>query len=115
MDAKKRILIIENDNDIRSVYSELLKGAGYEIIESTNAADCKEQTNRGDWDLLLLGNNAQVVPDNSVVKTKPLVLLTSIGLDSTSEIENRLSPNGHLDYLDSSPREVIDMVNSILK
>jgi len=41
--AKKKILVVEDDPDIRDAVSELLQDAGYEVLLSDNGADALSQ------------------------------------------------------------------------
>lgn len=41
--AAKRILVIEDDIDIRGILTELLEDSGYEVTEAVNGADALEK------------------------------------------------------------------------
>ncbi|MBN1794027.1 MAG: response regulator [Candidatus Omnitrophica bacterium] len=48
------ILIVDDERKIRSVYSGLLKGEGYETCEASNVADAYEMLKKRNIDLVLL-------------------------------------------------------------
>lgn len=52
--AKKRILIVEDEKFIRDLYVELLKGEGYEVDEATDGEEGYNAIKKDGYDLVLL-------------------------------------------------------------
>jgi two-component system chemotaxis response regulator CheY len=53
-DNQKTILIIEDETDIRQIYSEILREAGYIVLEAGEGNTGLEIAKNQNWDLLLL-------------------------------------------------------------
>ena len=56
-DVMKRILIVDDEKKIRKIYSRLLIGEGFEVIEKSNAMEASEVLIRENIDLVLLDIN----------------------------------------------------------
>jgi len=50
----KRILIIEDETNIRAMYADILKESGYDVLEAAEGKAGLNEVMNGDWDLLLL-------------------------------------------------------------
>lgn len=50
----KKILIVDDEKKIRKIYSRLLRGEGFEVIERSNAMEASETLVREKVDLVLL-------------------------------------------------------------
>jgi len=73
----KRVLIIEDETNIRAMYADVLREAGYEVLEEAEGKHGLDQTINGDWDLLLL--------DIMLPKLDGIELLKRIQLDSRTK------------------------------
>ena len=51
---KKKILIVEDEHDIRLLYTEILVDAGYEVIQASDGSLGLDMIRNEAWDLLLL-------------------------------------------------------------
>jgi CheY-like chemotaxis protein len=54
MGNRKRILIVDDDPQIRSVYREMLESAGYDITATDQGSEGLETVEQGEIDLVLL-------------------------------------------------------------
>ncbi len=54
MSERKRILIVEDDHDLRELYAEVLRDEGYEVDESSDGEGGLEHINSEHYDLILL-------------------------------------------------------------
>ena len=50
----KRILIIEDETNIRAMYAAILKESGYEVLEEAEGKEGLDAVMNDSWDLLLL-------------------------------------------------------------
>ncbi|MFA5346270.1 MAG: response regulator [Candidatus Omnitrophota bacterium] len=57
----KRILIIEDEDRVRKIYTQLLTDEGFEVIESSDASEAYDVLNKGGIDLVLLDIKMPVV------------------------------------------------------
>ncbi len=121
MDDKKRILIIEDEDDIRILYSEVLREAGFEVIEASNGATGLERALENGWDLLLLdimlpGMDGVMVlkkiKEKEELKAKPTVLLTNLGSENIIKECFSLGADGYLIKAEITPDRVVSEVAS---
>jgi len=49
-----RILVVDDEADIRSLLGEILSEEGYEVVSAANAAQARERRRASDPDLVLL-------------------------------------------------------------
>jgi CheY-like chemotaxis protein len=54
MDAKKRILVIDDDEDFRASVATILEHEGYEVAQATSGREGLEQLERVEPDLVML-------------------------------------------------------------
>ncbi|MBX9906393.1 response regulator [Patescibacteria group bacterium] len=55
--AQARILLVEDERFLRSMYTMLLEGAGYEVFSAVNGEEAEEKLELGSFDLILSDNN----------------------------------------------------------
>jgi DNA-binding response OmpR family regulator len=82
-----RILIVEDETNIRTMYADILREEGYEVIEQGDGKGGLEAVMAGDWDLLLLDimlpkldgiELLKRMKDHPATKDKPIVVLTNL-------------------------------------
>jgi len=83
----KRILIIEDETNIRAMYADVLRESGYDVLEAAEGKAGLNEVINGDWDLLLLDimlpkldgiellKRMQLDPRT---KEKPVIVLTNL-------------------------------------
>lgn len=52
--ARKRVLIVDDDADLRDVMQDVIVGLGCDALQASNADDAVELASRGDIDLVLI-------------------------------------------------------------
>jgi len=129
MKNTKRLLLVEDESDLRSLYAELLSDKGYTIIEAedgeTTLNYLKEE--RIGFDLVLLD---EIIPklkgteilkilktDKSIKKPKKIVLMTNLDKES---IQKKLKEIGcdKVEYVIKSsitPMDFLNLVENKLK
>src|SRR5437870_4300699 len=87
--AKKKILIVEDDADVREVISAVLKDAGYEVNEAEHALGAICAMVRGGADLILTDIRMPIVDGLGLVRelklhedTRHIPIVTVTGLDT---------------------------------
>ncbi|MBI4091226.1 response regulator [candidate division WWE3 bacterium] len=120
---KKRVLIIEDESNIREVYSEVLKDASFLVEESTDGEDGMSKAMKGEWDVMLLDimlpkkDGLEIL--SSVkrlgnLKNKPVILLTNLGRDSIVKEGYTLGASGYLIKSEITPGDVLNTVKKVL-
>lgn len=51
--GRRRVLIVDDDGDLRENLTELLTSAGYEVVSASNTSEALERLRKEDFDLLL--------------------------------------------------------------
>jgi DNA-binding response OmpR family regulator len=120
----KKILIIEDDQDIRELYSEVLRDAGFDVVEAVDGESGQEKALGGDYDLLLLDimlpkidglEILKAVKGTEAVKDKPVVLLTNLGRESIIKEGFALGADGYLIKSEYDPGQVVQEVERFLE
>jgi DNA-binding response OmpR family regulator len=117
------VLIVEDEQDIREVYAEVLRDASYtvEVAQDGEEALCKAKC--GAWDLMLLDIMLPKVDGLEVLKQvrsdqklagKPIVLLTNLGRESIIKEGFELGANGYLIKSELTPDQVVSEVQGFL-
>jgi DNA-binding response OmpR family regulator len=104
-DAKKKILLAEDDKFISKAYSAGLQKAGFDIVNATDGVEAIELIKTRHPDIILLDlimprkNGFEVLEDlklDKSIKTVPIVILSNLGQESDVEKAKAL---GAADYL----------------
>ena len=114
-----RILLVEDEADIREIYKELLGMEGYTVVEASDGDEALTKALAGDWDLLLLDimlpkrdglevlSNIKSTPE---LKSRPVVLLTNLDKDSILQACMQLGANIYLVKSNITPQEIVKEV-----
>lgn len=112
----KRILIVDDDIEIRTHVSEILSGAGYETETAVSGHDAVEKATNGDFDVVLLdmimpkGGGAEALIDlKRITPRSRIIMLTAFAtIGSAVEAMKR----GASDYL-SKPFKKNDLLTAV--
>src|SRR5207245_2526054 len=84
----KKIIVVDDDQYIRELYEEVLKGEGYEVDSATNGEEGLPKLQQGGYDLVLLdvmmpkldgmGVLNALSANPPLTKNGPIVLLTNL-------------------------------------
>lgn len=118
------IFLVEDEVAIRSFYTELLKSAGYTVLEAGDGREASEIANTQPWDLLLLdimlpGKDGlkvlQEIKLNPALKTKPVILITNLNSDDIVKECMDLGANKYVVKSDIEPPDkLLDIVKDYL-
>lgn len=120
----QRILVVEDDEFLRELYEELLKGEGYEVVLAVDGEQGLTQILEGGFDLVLLDimlpkmdgleilRNVKNKPSKQ--KNGPTVLLTNLGQDSIIKEGFALGASGYLIKSAMNPDQVLSEVKVFL-
>jgi DNA-binding response OmpR family regulator len=118
-----RILIVDDEINIRLMLRTLLEAEGYSVSEALNGREALDEIERGGFDLILLDLNMPVLDGMSVLEqlnasqaqTKPrVIVLSAYGSVAKAVKATRL---GALDFLEkpATPEEIRETVAAVLK
>jgi two-component system, cell cycle response regulator DivK len=120
--SKKRILIIEDQDDNRTIMRDLLGAAGYELIEATDGGEGVELAKKERPDLILMDIQLPVLDGYEAtrrirtyaeLKTVPIIAVTSYALSGDEAKTRAAGCDGYV-AKPFSPRELLAKVREYL-
>ncbi len=123
MPKTKKVLIVEDDSVLGSMYKIKFETNGFTVMVATNGSDGLEKAKKDDFDIILLDIIMPQLDGFSVLaelkkdaKTKevPVIMLTNLG---TEEDKKKGKEMGAVDYIVKSsltPTQVSDKVKEFL-
>ena len=120
--SKKRILIIEDQEDNRAIMRDLLGAAGYDLIEATDGGEGVELAKKERPDLILMDIQLPVLDGYEAtrqirtyaeLKTVPIIAVTSYALSGDEAKTRAAGCNGYV-AKPFSPRELLAKVREYL-
>ncbi|MCA9567991.1 MAG: response regulator, partial [Myxococcales bacterium] len=90
-DARRTVLVVDDDRDAREVATRMLTGAGFQVVQAINGADALEKYRSASPDVILLDLMMPVLDGFEVVHAlsadpdfrTPIVVLTAKQIDET--------------------------------
>ncbi len=117
--SKNKVLIIEDEQDIRTLYAEVLQAAGYAVDQAPNGEVGVEKIKNTDWQILLLdimlpGKDGLKIltdlKDTSALKKGPVVVLTNLNSEHIIQEAFKLGADGYLIKSECTPDKVVEEV-----
>lgn len=124
MPDRKKILIIEDEEMLSTMYKVKFENEGYEVHTANNGADGIEAAPKILPDLILLDIIMPKIDGFAVLKklkedpkTKnvPVILLTNLGQDEDITRGKELGSAGYLIKANNTPSEVVDKIKTFIK
>lgn len=124
MATKKRVLIVEDDPVISSMYKTKFEIDGYEVVVAGNGAEGLESAKKESFNIILLDVILPQLDGFSVlteikkdpkIKNTPVLMLTNLG---TQEDKDKGKELGALDYVVKSsftPAQVSEKIKQYIK
>lgn len=120
----QKILVVEDDEFLRELYDELLKGEGYEVTLAEDGEQGLTKISQGGFDLVLLDimlpkmDGLEILrhlkDKPAAIKNGPTVLLTNLGQDSIIKEGFSLGASGYLIKAAMNPDQVLSEVKVFL-
>ncbi len=121
--SKQRILIIEDDGFLASIYAQKLEVEGFEVSFATNGEDGIKLAHKDSPDLVLLDllmpkmNGFEVLEQmkaDSSLTSIPVLILTNLGQKEDVERCIKLGAAGYVIKAHSLPHETVRRIKEIL-
>ena len=118
----KKLLIVEDEQDIRELYSEILRDEGYEVTEAWDGEVGLKTALSGRFDIILLDVMLPKVDGLKILKEIkkkpelskiPIVLLTNLGADAVIKEAFTLGAEAYVIKSEYTPDQVINEVNKV--
>jgi two-component system response regulator ResD len=120
----KRILVVEDENELRILYVEVLTDAGYIVDQAPTGDIAIEKIRNTNWDLLLLDimlpgkDGLRILKDlseNPSLKKGPVIMLTNLNSDHIIGESFNSGADGYLIKSEITPDKIISEIASFLK
>ena len=120
----KKILLIEDEADIRSVYAEYLRDSGYEVLEAQDGIVGYRKALEEEWDVMLLdimlpGQDGiallKKIKAEDKTANKPIIALTNLSVESVINQVFDQGADGFLVKSEITPDKIVTEVESVLQ
>lgn len=125
MDAKKRVLIVEDDQFLREFYQELLESEGMVIETAPDGETAVNKIHEGGFDLVLLDimlpkkDGLQILKETKInppaKPNGPIVVLTNIGQDAIIKNCFEAGAAGYMIKSALNPDQVLQEIHNYLQ
>jgi DNA-binding response OmpR family regulator len=123
MPDTKKVLIIEDDNMISSMYRTKLEQDGYEVVIANNGAEGLDKVRESMPDIILLDVIMPQLDGFTVLKelrenmniNVPIVMLTNLGTEEDQKKGNDLGASDYLVKANLTPSQVSETIQKNLQ
>ena len=119
----KKILVVEDTKSIREIVAFMLRGRGYEVLESGDGADARARIREFEFDLIVLDAMLPGVTGfdlcaelkaDPVMKAVPVLMLTALTKD-TGKSDDYWREKSRADDFMSKPFKAADLISRVEK
>lgn len=120
----KKILLVEDETELRELYEMLLKDAGYQVDSMPDGKTGLEAVQKGGYDLVLLDimlpfiDGLEILEktskDPNAQPANTIVLLTNLAQDQTVAKALELGVRGYMIKSDYNPEQLLESVADFL-
>ncbi len=126
MNKSKKILLVEDETDLRELYQSLLEEEGYSVVAVADGKEGLRIIKEGGYDLVLLDIMLPFIDGLEILETishdrerkqpsKTIVLLTNLAQDQTIAKALKFGVRGYMIKSDYDPDQLLDTIASFLK
>lgn len=117
-----KILLIEDEKDICSLYEDILTGHGYSVTVCQDGASGFNKAKEGDWDLLLLDimlpgkDGLDILTDIhslGLTSSKKVVILTNIEKQDVLKSANSMGAIRYIIKSEVNPSQLVDIISAL--
>jgi len=119
----QKILLIEDEVDIRVIYAEMLRNSGFEVEEVGDGEAGLEKLRNTNWDLAFLDimlpkkDGLEVLENilsDPVLKSRPVILLSNLERESIVKKCLKLGARDYLIKSNINPEQVVETARKYL-
>lgn len=124
MEQKKKVLVVEDENDARQIFLDILTEAGFEVVVAADGKEALKVLTENKVDLVLLDiimPNQDGVQTLAEIKKFPgkygdmkVVMLSNIGGDIAIDKAMKLGADGYMLKSETEPEDLISLVKNYL-
>lgn len=120
-----KILIIDDDQDIRNIYGDFLTGEGFKIDFAVDGKDGLEKIQQGGYDLILLDIMLPKMDGLSILKhlkqfpvhvyNGPIIMLSALDQEQIVKNAADLGAKGYLQKSNFNPKQALEKIYEFLQ
>jgi DNA-binding response OmpR family regulator len=119
-----RVLIIEDEHDLRALYAEILTNAGYNVDQAPDGEGGIDKIKNTSWNVLLLdimlpGKDGlrilKEMKENPGFKKGAVIVITNLNSEHIIQEAFSLGADGYLIKSEITPDKVVDEVKEFIK
>ncbi|OGC56219.1 hypothetical protein A3H26_02825 [candidate division WWE3 bacterium RIFCSPLOWO2_12_FULL_36_10] len=119
----QKILIVEDEVDIRVVYAEMLRNSGYEVEEVGDGEEGLAKLKSSNWDLVFLDimlpkkdglEVLESIVSDPILKLRPIILLSNLERESIVKKCLKLGARDYLVKSNINPEQVVETARKYL-
>ncbi len=124
-EPKKKILIVDDEPDLRMMFKDILSTFGYEIEEASDGVECLEKLSKKKYDLILLDlmmprmdgmeTLARIKQDSKKYGNAPILILTNLTSDIAIKEGFERKADGYLIKTELTPEQVVKEIEKAFK
>ncbi len=122
----KKILLVEDETELRELYEMLLTDEGYDVVAKPDGKSGMEEIDKGGFDLVLLDIMLPFIDGLEILeriskdseskqKANTVVLLTNLAQDQTIAKALEFGVRGYMIKSDYNPEQLLQSVEDYLK
>lgn len=121
---KKKVLIVDDEPDLRMMFKDILETWGYETAEAEDGLQCLEKLEKDQYDLVLLdlmmprmdGMEAltRIKQDSDKYGSAPVLILTNLTSDVAIKEGFERKADGYLIKTELTPEQVIKEIENVI-
>ena len=120
----KKILLVEDEKEIRELYALYLTDMGYTVISAEDGNVALQKALAEDWDLMLLdimlpGQDGiqvlKMIKANERLRDRPVIALTNLNVESVINEIFDLGADGFLVKSEITPDKIVSEVETVLQ
>ncbi|MBN2015745.1 response regulator [Candidatus Dojkabacteria bacterium] len=121
---KRRVLIVDDEPDLRMMFKDILGTFGYELDEASDGVECLEKLKKGKYDLILLdlmmprmdGMEAltRIKQEPDKYGSAPVLILTNLTSDVAIKEGFERKADGYLIKTELTPEQVVKEIEKSL-
>lgn len=122
---KKKILIVDDEPDLRMMFKDILSTFGYELEEAGDGVECLEKLAKTKYDLILLDLMmprmdgmealARIKQDPKKYGNSPILILTNLTSDVAIKEGFERKADGYLIKTELTPEQVVKEIEQVMK
>lgn len=120
----KKVLLIEDEADIRNLYSEYLRDNGYGVVEAADGNLGLKKALEEEWNIMLLdimlpGQDGiqllKALKANDKTKDKPVITITNLNIESVISEMFEAGADGFLVKSEITPDRIVSEIETVLQ